>query len=209
MVVVLLAAPLLLPMVTAPLLGISLTSLWSMQAWFLLPIVLLAPRQLALTRAAAIGVAEVVLIVTVVALAAAPGMAWIRHASTNKEGRSYHRDVSAELTRVWRETMQRPLTIVLGDPELANAVTFYSPDHPDAVPGSNTALTPWVTRERLAREGFATLCRAEDHSCVAAASQSTAGAPNVVRATYEAVVPFLGVPGAPARFVFVLMPPKS
>ena len=39
MLVLLLAAQLLLPMLTAPVIGIKLTSLWTMSAWFLLLIV--------------------------------------------------------------------------------------------------------------------------------------------------------------------------
>ena len=42
MLVLLLATPLVLPMLTAPIVGVMLTPLWTMSAWFLLPIILLA-----------------------------------------------------------------------------------------------------------------------------------------------------------------------
>jgi hypothetical protein len=54
MLVVLLVVPLLLPAIVAPLIGAVLTPLWTMSAWFLLPIVLLRPKAAELTRVAAI-----------------------------------------------------------------------------------------------------------------------------------------------------------
>ena len=45
MLVVLLVVPLVAPLLTAPIIGVKLTSLWTMSGWFLLPIVLLAPPE--------------------------------------------------------------------------------------------------------------------------------------------------------------------
>jgi len=206
MLVLLFALPLVLPPLTLPAFGISVTSLWTMPAWFLLPVVLLAPSEVVLSRAAAVRVAIVVLAVTVACLIAAPALAWYRHVNEGKEARAYYRAVSNELTRVWRQTTGRPLSIVTGDMDLSVAVTFYSADHPDSVPGFDLALAPWITPERLAREGFAAVCRAEDRACVdAAAARTDANAPRV---TYQTVNTFLGVHSAPARFVFVLTPPR-
>ena len=60
--------PLALPLVVAPLLDIKLTSIWAMQAWFLLPILLLAPASVKITRRAAIAVAGGVAAVSVALL---------------------------------------------------------------------------------------------------------------------------------------------
>jgi SAM-dependent methyltransferase len=59
-----------------------------------------------------------------------------------RHGEAYYRAVSDEVTREWRRHSDRPLRIVMGD--LAWAVTFYSPDHPDAVWGFHLGLAPWV-----------------------------------------------------------------
>jgi hypothetical protein len=72
MLVVLLAVPLLLPPLSAPFLGVRLTSLWTMPAWFLLPIILLAPNAVVLPRRAAVAAGILVLAVTAGALAVAP-----------------------------------------------------------------------------------------------------------------------------------------
>ena len=80
MLAVLLWAPLLLPAVTAPLLDLALTSLWTMQGWFLLPILLLMPERVALRRAAAVHVASGVAVIALVALLASPVLAFVKHA---------------------------------------------------------------------------------------------------------------------------------
>ena len=152
MLVLLLVLPLALPIVTAPLLQVGLTSLWTMQAWFLLPIVLLAPPEVTLTRHAAVHVAAFVLaITTALLLLAAPALAWINHVNGTKEGRAYYRAVSEELTRQWRRREQRPLTIVTGNLDLGSAITFYSADHPDSAPVYDWPASPWITPERRAR----------------------------------------------------------
>jgi 4-amino-4-deoxy-L-arabinose transferase-like glycosyltransferase len=208
MLVLLLALTWLLPVLTLPLFGISITSVWSMPAWFLLPVVLLAPPEVAIARPAAVRVALAVAAVTLACLLAAPALAWYRHVGESKEARAYYPALSRELTQAWRRATGQPLTIVAGDMELTPAVTFYSPDHPDSIPGFDLANAPWITPERMAREGVAAVCRAEDRACydgvMGRIRDSVTG---VVH--YQTTSSFLGKPGAPARFVFVLAPPKN
>jgi len=209
MLVVLLAVPLVLPILTAPLFGISLTSLWSMQAWFLLPIILLAPKEVQLGRGAAVRVALGLVAFTTIMLALAPVLAFLRHTGGTKEGRGYFQPVSEELTRAWRAAFHRPLTIVTGHDALGTAVTFYSDDHPDSVPSYLWEGAPWITAARRSEEGWAVICEQQDQSCLASAERNTTGESDVRRITYDVAVSFLGVRSAPAQFVFLLVPPKS
>ena len=80
MLVVLFALPLLLPLVVSPLSGIKFSALWTLPAWFLLPIILLAPPQAAVQRLDAVRLAFVVLCVSLAVLAASPAVAWARFA---------------------------------------------------------------------------------------------------------------------------------
>jgi len=209
MLVLLLAAQLLLPMLTAPVIGIKLTSLWTMSAWFLLPIVLLGPPQLTLPRAAAVRVALGVAVVTVVVLAAAPVVAWIRYEKDSKNDRAYYRVLGKELTRYWRTAMQRPLTIVSGDLSVAQAVSFYSPNHPDNVPLFQGSNPPWITDARLAREGRAEVCFEEDRSCRELAERNTAAHSGVVRAEKELTISFFGLSRASVVVLFWMIPPQQ
>jgi 4-amino-4-deoxy-L-arabinose transferase-like glycosyltransferase len=210
MLVVLVATPLVLPAVAAPLIGTALTPLWTMPAAFLLPIVLLRPKAAELTRVATIRITAFVAAVMIVTLAAAPWLAQRTHAAGTEEGREYYRLVSAEMTNAWHLGTGLPLRIVMGDRDLASAVTFYSPDHPDAMPGFETgAATPWITPERLAQDGWAAICNADDEKCVAAARQRAAGKSNVQFITYSTTNRYLGKGGKLGRFFFILAAPES
>lgn len=216
MLVILLAAPLALQFAAAPFLATSFLgemlplSLPPVSTWFLLPVVLLRPKAAVLTRTAAIRVTALVAAMTIAALAVAPWLAWRRHAEGTVDGREYYRLVAAEVTNAWRRTTGQPLRIVMGDVRLTSAAAFYSPDHPDAVPGFETAAaTPAVTPEQLRQDGFATVCRADDEACVGAAKQHAAGKANVQFITYSTTSRYLGKPGALGRFFFILVPPES
>ena len=137
-----------------------------MSAWFLLPIVLLRPDSAKFTRTAAIRTTALVIAITLGALIAAPFLARYYHAAGTKQGREYYRQVSNEVTNAWHLGIGLPLRIVMGDYNLVLAATFYSSDHPDSVPRFELISAPWVTPERLDREGWAAICMADDEDCV-------------------------------------------
>jgi hypothetical protein len=210
MLVVLFATPLVLGAVTAPFIGAALTPLWTMPTGFLLPIVLLRPKAASVTRVAAIRITALVATITICTLATAPLLAWRTHVDGTGEGREYYRPVSSEITNAWHLATGSPLRIVMGDRDLASAVTFYSPDHPDAMSGFATdAATPWITPERLAQDGWAAICNADDEKCTQAARQLAAGKSNVQFITYSTINRYLGKPGKLGRFFFILAAPQS
>ena len=203
---VLLWAPIVLPAISAPFIAVELTSIWTMQAWFLLPILLLMPVNVGVRREAAVAVAAGIAAFTLIALLISPALAWIKHQQGNREGRAYYRPLAQEMTRRWHEITPRPLAIVLGDQDFATAASFYSPDHPDSVPGFDLPASPWVTPVRMAREGFVVICL--DEGCAARAMQLAAGHPGAQRETITVVRMFLGVTSPPQRFIVVLAPPS-
>ena len=210
MLVALLVAPLVLPAIVAPFVGTVLTPPWTMPAAFLLPIVLLRPKAAELTRVAAIRITALVAVITICTLAAAPWLAQRTHAEGTRESREYYRPVSAEVTNAWRLATGLPLRIVMGNRDLASAVTFYSPDHPDAMPGFEIGpATPWITSERLAQDGWAAICNADDEKCVDAARQRASGKSNVQFVTYSTINRYLGKGGKLGRFFFILAAPES
>jgi len=204
MVAVLLAALLLLPALSAPFVGIELTSLWTMQSWFLLPIVLLMPEAAIVPRSRAVSVAALVAAISAFALLAmAPAFAWLRHVHGSKHGEAYHRLLSDEIMREWHRYTDRPLTIVMGSG--VEAITFYSPDHPDAVPDFNLNVAPWVTPERLRREGYVVMC---DNPICLDETNRRAAQPHAVRREYQLSRRYLGREGPPSvRFIVVVVPP--
>jgi 4-amino-4-deoxy-L-arabinose transferase-like glycosyltransferase len=164
MLATLLGVPLLLPALIAPFISAVLTPLWTMPAWFLLPIVLLRPSAVVLRRTAAAKVAVTVLAIAIAVLIAAPVLAWRNLIEGTKEGRQFYAPVAKETGERWHARTGKPLGIVMGDPYLALATTFYAADHPDSVPNFVPRTAPWVTQDRLDREGWAAICAADDQT---------------------------------------------
>lgn len=210
MLVVLFAVPLLLPIVVLPLIGIRFSALWTLPAWFLLPVVLLSPPEAVVTRIDAVRVAFVVLCVSVALLAASPAVAWMRFTDEQaKGGRVHYAAVSRELTRAWRDTFKQPLRFVASSTDFASAAAFYSADHPRSWDLGELQLTPWINEERPPRDGWAAVCPAGEKVCVLLMNRAAAQSAGAIRRDFEHAATFLGRRGPPTRFEFVLVPPRS
>ena len=207
--VVLLAGFLLLPVLTAPFMHLVLTSVWTMQIWFLLPIVLLAPEAAVLTRRPARWVAQIVLTFFVGALAISPGLAWYYHVHGTREGRAYYRLASDYMTDTWHQLVGSRLRIVMGSPDFGAAVTFYSPDRPDAVPAFELRHAPWVGEEDLDRYGFAVVCGHDEAWCVAGVAAQLLKYPSAHRVETDFTRFYLGQKGIPHRVLFLFVPPAA
>jgi Dolichyl-phosphate-mannose-protein mannosyltransferase len=203
---VLFVVALVLRALLAPLAGTLLTPEGSAPAWFLLPILLLRPSAARVTRTAVIRIAALVLALTIAALIAAQWLASRSHQEGTAEGREYYRQVSAELTRAWHSSIGRLLRIVMGDPHLTAAISFYSPDRPDAVPDFDLKGLPWVSEERLDGDGWAAVCRAEDMACIEEARRRAAGKTGTQFINFQTRNIYQGTAGNPGRFFFLLVP---
>lgn len=210
MLVALFAVPLILPAIVAPVLQTSVTPLWSMQAWFLLPILLLAPPSAVLPHRTMITTAICVAAATLAIVAAAPLVAWRYHADGIGHSREYSHLLATEVTREWRGRFRTPLRIVTGDENLAGAATFYSPDHPDHVFVVGLWTAPWVTPERLAREGAAILCRADEQAYCVQGMQTLRASEQALQKTEITLAShFLGSTTRPEKFLLWLVPPAT
>jgi 4-amino-4-deoxy-L-arabinose transferase-like glycosyltransferase len=207
MLVLLFVLPLLLPIVVMPLAGIKYSALWTLPAWFLLPIILLSPPQAVVGRLDAVRVAFVVLCVGLVALMASPAVAWMRFAAEQAKPRAHFAAASQEVTRAWRRAVKEPLAIVASTTDFANAASFYSPDHPKSWDLAEPQLTPWFPEERPPRNGWAAVCPVTEELCVRLVDRAAKQASGVTRVEFDHAATFLGRRGPSMRFVFVIVPP--
>lgn len=206
MLIVMQTAMIFAPPLTAPFLGLMLSSVWTMSAWFLLPIILLAPHAIELPRLWAIRVSIAVLVFTLGVLLASPTMMWTNYKEGLKDGRAYYALLSEELARQWRATSNQPLRIVLSNFDLSAAMTFYHPDHPDSAPDRQFTAAPWITPDRLKREGWAEICPADDAGCLTAAASRLSNSAGGRRIETDITPRFFGAAGPPARYVLFLAP---
>jgi hypothetical protein len=181
-----------------------------MQAWFLLPLLLLAPRTAVLPRRAMIATALCIFVATVLVVAAAPVIAWRYHTHGVGQDREYSHLLATEVTREWRDHFSTRLGIITGDQNLAAAVSFYGADHPDFVFVVGLWTAPWVTEERVAHEGAAIVCRADDRSLCVQGAQSLGATDKVLQKTEITLAShFVGSTTRPRKFLIWLVPPGS
>jgi len=181
--------PVLFTMVLAILTAGTLSSLWTIPFFAVVPLALVLCLPRALARSAPTRGLLLVAIYCAVLLATAP---FTRDASLER-ARSSSATPLAEIARqsqaIWRERTGRPLTIVVGaDPVVVNAFSFYASDRPFAVQAMSLQATPWVSPAMIERDGALAICRAGDAACLDAADRLLGG-------TNEAVA--LSVPGLP------------
>ena len=192
--------PLLLPAVGAMASGTELTSLWSMPAWTLLPLLLLSPPQITLSAIDARRIIAASIALPLVLLIASPVVAVIAQRNGPPPAAAQGDLLAAEVERLWRETTPQPLRFVGGDVDLADTVITYAVDRPRALTDM-----PQPPAAELARSGMAIVCFAEDDSC---RRDATARAAAGRRVETEIVRNFLRLPGKPQRYTIFIVPPR-
>ncbi len=63
-------------------------------------------------------------------------------------------EMAERFEAIWRRETGRPLRIVTGDPWISGLVGLSAKDVPSILTNGDLALSPWVTPERIAREGM-------------------------------------------------------
>ena len=80
-------------------------------------------------------------------------------------------EISSRLSSAWREATGRPLSIVAGEPWVAGLVGIGVDPMPSVLTFGDLALSPWITPERLARDGALILWGDYQQRTIAAAGQ--------------------------------------
>lgn len=72
------------------------------------------------------------------------------------------RDLASQLEARWRERTRQPLRIVAGDRWHAGNIAFYAAARPQILFDGDIRLSPWITPERVAREGALLVWHVDD-----------------------------------------------
>jgi hypothetical protein len=199
-------APLLLPAFVAPLLRAKITSLWTMSAWTLLPVVLLSSPLVSLSRRAVVAIIAVAVAVPPLMTAAAPAIAiYVQRAGVTPAA-AHSRLLAERVAQEWHRATDRPLRLIGGNGDLAYGVAFYLPDRPSAFPDLDLRTAPWVDPALIPLQGMAIVCYGTDPACpVAAETRGLAGRRVDVRIARD----HFGESGRPEQYVIVIIPPRS
>jgi hypothetical protein len=177
-------------------------------------VVLLSSSLLVISRRALIAIVGLAVALPLVALALSPAIAVAIHLRGVDPVPAHAKLLAAHVEQEWRRNSDRPLHIVGGDFGLANATAFYLPEQPSAYPVLKPETAPWVTPARIAREGAVMVCELPDgaHDCVLLIRQAinrvTAQNPPPRQAEVAIARSYLGIPGTPARYLIIVVPPQ-
>ena len=206
-------ATLLLPALAAPFIGVQLVSLWSISAFALLPVMLLSSPLVAFGRRDAIRVVALAVAFPFIAVAIAPAIAFSIHRSGPAPDAAHSSLLAAPIEQLWRETTDRPLQLLAGFDDLSDGLAFYLPSHPLAPHLLEGPISPTM-EQRIGRDGIVLLCPvrprlpASAASCFNAANSLAARFPAGKRTEVEVSRRYLGVDGAPARYLLFTIPPR-
>ena len=119
---------------------------------------------------------------------------------------SDYRAVALAVERVWRAHTKAPLRIV-GSTTFVNGIVSYFKDQASTLDIDNPKLTPWVSVDRIRREGGMIVCPETDAFCMRALRGYTAYYSVVADENFVVSRRFFGIPSAPARYEIVMIPP--
>ena len=158
------------------------------------------------TRPAAVRLLALAVVFPFIMLAVSPLVALGVQLSGVPDYGSDYRAVAEAVERVWRAHTDRPLRIV-GSTTVVNGFVFYFKDQPSTFNVDDPKLTPWVSDDRIRREGAAIVCPETDAFCMRALGGFAAHFPVV--ADEDAMVSrrFFGFASPLDRYEIIVIPP--
>ncbi len=110
--------------------------------------------------------------VTAVALTASPFVAAnLAQTSSNPVLLEPRGELAAQVTALWRAETGVPLRIAGAPARYANAISFYSSDQPSSFVDLSYYKAPWVTPEKVSRDGLLIACVHDDAACQSKAAE--------------------------------------
>jgi 4-amino-4-deoxy-L-arabinose transferase-like glycosyltransferase len=174
---------------------------------YILPLMVLVPVRRALTvngvRAIMLAAAAFV----VFALPFSPVIAYASMALGLNDRQQVSRDVAEAATKAWHNELGTPLRIATGTEPFSLALPFYSSDSPAEFTHFSTKQAPWITTERIAREGLLCVCEATDAGCLEQAKHYAT--PETKRIVQQFQKNFWGLRGRVIEVVMIIVPPRS
>jgi hypothetical protein len=191
--------PFLLPALGAIASGTEITSLWSMPAWTLLPVLLLSSPQVVWREIDTRRVLLIAITLPLAMLIASPFIAIMTQRKGPAPAAAQAELLARQIDYQWRLITPQVLRFVGGDEEIAYDVAAYSADRPRALPG----MAPPDAAE-LRHSGQVLVCFAPGATCKNAAA--TLPRSRVIESTI--VRNFWRFPGKPQSYTIVVVPPR-
>jgi hypothetical protein len=201
--------PLLLPIAAAVAAKEEVVSLWSIGGMTLFPVVLLSSARVTIARTHARRILALAIAIPIIAAALSPAIAIVIHWQGVPNYATHYRLLARAIEQIWRDTTTAPLRLVGSQTTVMNGVAFYLTDRPSTLDLPDPRLTPWADNARVAHEGVAFVCPLDDPICMYAIEARTAREPVGRRVEVEISRVYLGIAGAPKRYLIIIVPPRA
>ncbi|MBR0869875.1 glycosyltransferase family 39 protein [Bradyrhizobium tropiciagri] len=185
---------------------------WGIPLFFLVPLALVAIPTLRLPRVALFAMLAIWFVVTIATLIAAPSIA-TREMASNRTGASTYAarsELARELTEVWQRKFHSRWAVVVARSDIAEPMTFYSPDHPAAIMPGEAWSSGLTSLDEAKRLGFIGVCDTKEPEylvpCEPWMAEHAKGAEQVVMTTQRF---FQGHPGPSTVWKVYLVPPAK
>ena len=198
---------LLVPVLMALALRTRLATLWTLPMWSMLPALLLSARGLQTTRNAAAGALAAACAFPLIAILLSPAIAYVIHRDGVPNHATHYRLIAAAVEQAWRDVTPAPLRLFGSDTTIANGAGFYLRGKPLRIDIGGPQDTPWADDARIARDGIALACAAEDAICMYFLARYAGNAARRSEVTLSRR--YFGVPDAPVRYAIAIVPPKN
>jgi len=114
------------------------------------------------------------------------------------------RALAGELEARWRDRTALPLRIVIGERWHAGNIAFYAKGKPQILLDGDFRISPWISRERLAREGALVVWHPSDRAMLARLRELV---PDLEAEGYAYAPPAVRG-GAPTRLAYAVIEPE-
>ena len=173
---------------------------------YMIPLMVVRAVGPALTPSRVRALMRTAAIFMVVALTVAPVIAYASVAFRFDDKSHISPEVARAATKAWHEAYGTPVRIATGTEAFSLALPFYSEDNPAEFTHYNFRQAPWITLQRIRREGLLCVCEATDAACLEHANSfGTLETKRVVRRFQKT---FWGLRGPVIEVVIVMVPPS-
>lgn len=197
-------APFLLPALVAVATGTEVTSLWSMSAWSLLPVLLLSSPRITLPPVDIRRIILIAMALPLIVLIAAPAIALMNRRDGPPPASAQSHLLAIEVERIWHQVTPQPLAFVGGDGDILLGVVAYAADKPRAL---LDGLAP-PSAAHLRRAGMVLLCFTGDQAClneakrVAGSAPSSSGQIGITQKSWGTLLP-------QRSYTVIVVPPRA
>lgn len=199
-------APPLLTMLIALASNVKIDTNFAIGIFPIIPLLLITTPGYRLDPRAPEWLRKGVLVFMGVMLLAAPVIGYVRFASRGERADEPRLEAARQAQIIFAKEFSQPLRIVAGSWPYADEAPFYARGEVSQFIDLSRAKAPWISDERLAREGVAVLCLADDQDCISGARASLT--PPLAEQAFKTRKRYLGRDGREISFLLLMQPPR-